>query len=137
MKKSLILATLALAPISTFAGGSGNLDWYDSLEKATSAVEFSSENPNNVNVEANASFWQNRRGDNNGLIEAEEYLGEVRREGFGAGDSLDREDERQTRAQKKASRLRFLYRQDFRKLLKKEGSALFFLCLFLGSLLNF
>lgn len=116
MKNLLILATVLVAPV-TFAGGAGNMDWYDSLSKArstsaptmaVSSLEYSSENPTNSLSKFTDCFKGS--GDANGLIEFEECFGETQREQFQSGEDLDREDVRQSKAQDKAARLRFLYR---------------------------
>lgn len=59
------------------------------------------------------SYWDQYvdLGDVNGLIELEEYLGETEREIYSAGEDIDREAERQTRARNKALRLRSAYRR--------------------------
>lgn len=132
MKKSHLMLGLLLLPGLTFAGGAGNLSLYNgpSAASTVSNPALSSENPVSILESRNTagatvdqnllqysfgyipnSFWASYNGnlqDINGFIEAEEYFGETIRAQYGAGQSSAREDERQTRAQNKAMRLRFV-----------------------------
>ncbi len=134
MKKTIILSALLAAPTLTFAGGYGAMTLPSTGAAKTmetpAMVNFgSSEDPANA-IEARAvtgsendnylrsnygfipqSYWREVTGrdinTSNGYVELEEYLGETRRETFeDAGEDLDREDERQSRAKNKALRLR-------------------------------
>lgn len=127
MKTTSLMLGLLVLPGVTLAGGMGNLSLYNSNSAAAPAA-ISSENPVSIlesrnGADANAdllrysfgyipnSFWASYGGnlqDINGFVEAEEYFGETRRAQYDAGEYLNREDERQTRAQNKALRLRFL-----------------------------
>lgn len=133
MKKTIIMSALLAAPTLTFAGGYGSMALpstgassdpapinYGSSEDPANALESravtGSENDNYLQYNYDfipRSYWQEVTGmdldDVNGYVELEEYLGETRRETFAeAGEDLDREDERQSRAKNKALRLRAL-----------------------------